>query len=326
MRTRLSDYQEQYGDLYNLEATPAESTTYRLAKHAYVLAFRDDHQTLIQIAVDSLGLPLGVQEQVERAAEGVLGTKTHLIISCTHTHFAPDGTDAAYQKQLVRCLNEAVASLRFEECSRLAYTLEQEYYDGLGRSRISSRPAEHVTLSLIGIWKDGRRWASLVCYNCHPTVLNGDTPYFSAEYPGEALRILHKRHPQEHFLFLQGAAGDISTRFTRPGQDYPSMLAMAARFAEEAEQLHSRPSRLQDISAISCRQKRIDLLHADGEGTLLTTKMCLLSPGRNPLLKQSEIEEKLKQYLNLEKVVWITDGIDPDETDGHIDDVACTSF
>ncbi len=33
MRTRLSDYQEQYGDLYNLEATPAESTAYRMAKH-----------------------------------------------------------------------------------------------------------------------------------------------------------------------------------------------------------------------------------------------------------------------------------------------------
>ena len=33
MRTRLSDYQEQYGDLYNLEATPAESTSYRFAKH-----------------------------------------------------------------------------------------------------------------------------------------------------------------------------------------------------------------------------------------------------------------------------------------------------
>lgn len=33
MRERLSDYQEEYGDLYNLEATPAESTAYRLAKH-----------------------------------------------------------------------------------------------------------------------------------------------------------------------------------------------------------------------------------------------------------------------------------------------------
>ena len=33
MRDRLADYQEQTGDLYNLEATPAESTSYRLAKH-----------------------------------------------------------------------------------------------------------------------------------------------------------------------------------------------------------------------------------------------------------------------------------------------------
>ena len=33
MRERLSSYQEEYGDLYNLEATPAESTTYRFAKH-----------------------------------------------------------------------------------------------------------------------------------------------------------------------------------------------------------------------------------------------------------------------------------------------------
>lgn len=33
MRERLSDYQEEYGELYNLEATPAESTAYRLAKH-----------------------------------------------------------------------------------------------------------------------------------------------------------------------------------------------------------------------------------------------------------------------------------------------------
>jgi len=64
-------------------------------------------------------------------------------------------------------------------------------------------------------------------------------------------------------------------------------------------------------------------IHVDGEGTLITTKMCLLSPGRNPSMKQEEIEEKLKQYLNLEKIIWVTDGIDPAETDGHIDDVAC---
>lgn len=63
--------------------------------------------------------------------------------------------------------------------------------------------------------------------------------------------------------------------------------------------------------------------HVDGEGTVLTTEMCLLSPGRNPHMNKSEIEEMLCEFLNCEKVLWIKDGIDPEETTGHIDDVAC---
>lgn len=63
--------------------------------------------------------------------------------------------------------------------------------------------------------------------------------------------------------------------------------------------------------------------HVDGEGTVLTTEMCLLSEGRNPHLKKSGIEKMLKDYLNVSKVLWVKDGIDPDETNGHIDDVAC---
>ena len=64
-------------------------------------------------------------------------------------------------------------------------------------------------------------------------------------------------------------------------------------------------------------------IHVDGEGTVLTTEMCLLSEGRNPGMSKEEIEQKLKDYLNCEKVIWIKDGIDPYETNGHIDDVAC---
>ena len=64
-------------------------------------------------------------------------------------------------------------------------------------------------------------------------------------------------------------------------------------------------------------------IHVDGEGTVITTKMCLLSEGRNPGKTQEEIEELLGEYLGVEKVIWVTDGIDPEETNGHIDDVAC---
>ncbi len=67
-------------------------------------------------------------------------------------------------------------------------------------------------------------------------------------------------------------------------------------------------------------------IHVDGEGTLITTEMCLLgeNSGRNfPEMSKEEIENTLKEYLNLEKIIWIKDGIDPAETNGHIDDVAC---
>lgn len=63
--------------------------------------------------------------------------------------------------------------------------------------------------------------------------------------------------------------------------------------------------------------------HVDGEGTVLTTQMCLLSDGRNPHLSKAEIEERLKEYLGCQKVLWLKDGIDPEETNGHVDDVAC---
>lgn len=64
-------------------------------------------------------------------------------------------------------------------------------------------------------------------------------------------------------------------------------------------------------------------IHVDGEGTVITTEMCLLSEGRNPQLSREEIEHYLGEYLNVDKVIWIKDGIDPEETNGHIDDVAC---
>ena len=64
-------------------------------------------------------------------------------------------------------------------------------------------------------------------------------------------------------------------------------------------------------------------VHSDGEGTLLTTECCLLSKGRNPSLTKDQIEERLKKELQVKKVLWLPEGIDEDETDGHVDNIAC---
>jgi len=64
-------------------------------------------------------------------------------------------------------------------------------------------------------------------------------------------------------------------------------------------------------------------IHVDGEGTVLTTEECLLNPNRNPGLSREQIERVLLDYLGAEKVVWLGAGVFEDETDGHVDNLAC---
>ena len=58
----------------------------------------------------------------------------------------------------------------------------------------------------------------------------------------------------------------------------------------------------------------------NGKGTVLTSKSCLLNPNRNPHLNQEQIEQYLHVYYGVDQVLWVTDGIVGDDTDGHIDD------
>ena len=64
-------------------------------------------------------------------------------------------------------------------------------------------------------------------------------------------------------------------------------------------------------------------IHVDGEGTVLTTEECLLNPNRNPELSREQIEQALCDYLGREKVIWLGAGVYDDETDGHVDNLAC---
>ncbi len=64
-------------------------------------------------------------------------------------------------------------------------------------------------------------------------------------------------------------------------------------------------------------------IHVDGQGTLITTEECLLNPNRNPHLTAREIENRLQEYLNVEKIIWLGQGVYNDETNGHVDNLCC---
>lgn len=63
-------------------------------------------------------------------------------------------------------------------------------------------------------------------------------------------------------------------------------------------------------------------IDVNGAGTVLTTEQCLLNRNRNPKLNKAQIEGYLGEYLNVDRTIWLSSGIEGDDTDGHIDDFA----
>ena len=62
-------------------------------------------------------------------------------------------------------------------------------------------------------------------------------------------------------------------------------------------------------------------IDVNGAGALLTTKNCLLNPNRNPTLSQQQIEDTLRQSLGVHEILWLGEGLEGDDTDGHVDDI-----
>lgn len=96
-------------------------------------------------------------------------------------------------------------------------------------------------------------------------------------------------------------------------QDYEADDQVASRFAEvlEIPVYDAKPFVLEGGA-----------IHSDGQGTILVTESCLLSPGRNPHMTKEEIENTLLESLGAEKVIWLPYGIYQDETNEHVDNVA----
>lgn len=95
---------------------------------------------------------------------------------------------------------------------------------------------------------------------------------------------------------------------------------------EELKQDDSIPSRLESLLRVPRFEPGIVMeggsIEVNGAGVVMTTEQCLLNPNRNPDLGRDQIVRYLREFLGIQKVVWLGEGIVGDDTDGHVDDIA----
>jgi len=151
-----------------------------------------------------------------------------------------------------------------------------------------------------------------------------------------AAEIMRARLPDPSALRLHEAPiGDIWLRDTGPifaVSNDGSLVASAFSFNGWGGKYQlPDDDRIADVIAARAdvRLRRFDdfigeggAIEADGAGTFITTRQCLLNANRNPSLSEKEIEEVLASALGAEKVIWLDEGLAGDHTDGHVDNLA----
>ena len=213
--------------------------TYQDDLHARCLYLEDDKQIIMHVSFDLLAVDLAFRNLLQATLQKEYTKPLHLITSATHTHYANDVLNKEYQQYLFQLLVDKLNTIEIKHSKQLNVSMQTIPYNEIGTSRITGFHNEKVYLSLLSFYDGNQRFASIIMHNVHPTILSANVPFFSSEFPGFVMETLSNQY-QEAFSWCTGASGDISTRFTRDGQDYEAMRKLAKKLINTIESLLSQ--------------------------------------------------------------------------------------
>lgn len=181
------------------------------------------------ISTDLLCVTKAQTDTIRVKANELTGIEVdHIIICATHTHSGPltfdyplfGKTNEAYVKWLLEIIPSLVlqASKNLKDCKLGWYQIKDP---SIGKNRRNYKKSETYLTLLSFVDLNNKLLATLFNYNCHPTILSAENLMISAEFPGAAVEALEEAYGKDVlFMFINGACGDISTRFTRKSQTY----------------------------------------------------------------------------------------------------------
>jgi Neutral/alkaline non-lysosomal ceramidase, N-terminal len=186
------------------------------------------------VAVDALGMDVVTATRIRTAvARALTMDPDAVLVCCSHTHSGPatwcrnafpiasTGDDVAIDR-LVMDISRGAARLP-ATMSTVTAAWSRVADVGVGANRYDPTGPHDASTGVLALRdQDGAVVAVLADYACHPTVLSHENLEFSADYPAAARRVLRGALEATEgvetppvVVFLQGAAGDVSTRFTR---------------------------------------------------------------------------------------------------------------
>jgi hypothetical protein len=198
---------------------------------AQVLVLELGSRRAAMVTLDTLGIDTQVADLLRGDLAGLLQTSPEAILICaSHTHAGPSGlrTSVAWGSPLNNDLVNALRN-RIIQAARQAVERRQPasprfaYSElaGIGGDRNSPDQSVDTRLSVLSFEGDDQQpIAILFHYACHPTVLPPSNLLYSADFPGAARRAIQERAAGVPCLFVNGAAGNVSTRFHRRGQTF----------------------------------------------------------------------------------------------------------
>lgn len=201
---------------------------------AQIIYLNNSFNEVLLVGLDLVAVDADFVKKVREQIHEKLGIPTtSILVACTHTHSGPDGYATAFPRESQN-IDETLRQITIEKiagAARWAKTSSSEatlnfasgLMDGIGLNRNDPQKKVDNTVSLLRIDVDKKPLVVLVNYACHPTVMSAENLQISADLPGAARKFFHMLYPETIFMFLNGAAGDVSTRFTRRFQGFEEL-------------------------------------------------------------------------------------------------------
>lgn len=237
---------------------------------AQVLVLAESGRRAAVVALDALAVSATFALPLRRRLAVLLATEPDAVLICpSHTHCGPAGLQDWFPPGSAPPINAQLA----EDVAQRVAAAAQQALSNLEPTRLSWRAgpvsdiggdrnwrgqAADTQVTVLRFDREGGAPLAFVChYACHPTILGPQTLLYSADFPGVLRRRLREAYPQSVCLYLNGAAGDISTRDFRREQTFTEVERLGALLAQQALRLPEIP--VSAAPALSWETAEVDL-------------------------------------------------------------------